>query len=164
MHKRRRRNGRLAFRALEVGAVFVFFSAILHHVYTFDFKPLAALCLPILVVFFAFASLLYARGRALAKGKAQVRSLYAAERALQGAMWYLFGIILGVTIYGFLMFFDVTFDPNQPTPTGFWLLLFIPPYLLMQAGMLWFMHAIWLVSPQFFRRIDALELRRRIQQ
>lgn len=137
---------------------------ILHHVYNFDFKPLAALCLPILVVFFAFASLLYSRGRAFAKGNAQVRSLYAAERAMQGSVWYLFGILLGTTLYGFLSYFGVSFDPDQPSAAGFWLLLFIAPYALMQAGILWFMRAIWIITPQFFRRIDALELRRRIQE
>lgn len=87
MRRPRERTAWVVFRAFELGGGFVFFSVILHHVYNFDFKPLAALCLPILVVFFAFASLLYSRGRAFAKGNAQVRSLYAAERAMQGSVW-----------------------------------------------------------------------------
>jgi hypothetical protein len=65
---------------VELCAAFVFFWAVLYHVYTFDFRPLAAFCVPILVVFLAFSSLLYMRGRSLAKGGAQRRSLFAAER------------------------------------------------------------------------------------
>ena len=75
---RRTRVLRIAFRALAIGFALVFFAAVAHHVYRFEFKPLAAFCLPILLLFFAFASLLYSRGKALAKGKGQTRSLYAA--------------------------------------------------------------------------------------
>ena len=48
MHARRRRTSRLVFAVVELCAAFVYFRAMLHHVYTFGFKPLAALCIPIL--------------------------------------------------------------------------------------------------------------------
>ena len=153
---------RVAFAVIEVCASFVFFWAIAYHVVNFDFKPLVALCVPIVVMFFGFASLLYNRGRALAKGPAQIRSLYAAERAMQATLWYLFGIILGVTVYGILIYFGLSFDPGKPTPAGLWLLLFIGPYALMQIGFLSFMRAVWVIAPQFLRRTSAFDLRRRV--
>jgi hypothetical protein len=154
---------RLAYAVLEVCAAFVFFTVVAYHVASYDFKPLAAFCVPMLIVFVGFSSLLYNRGKSLAKGKAQVRALYAAERAMQATIWYLFGIILGSSLYGVLMYFGVTFDPHDPGPAGLWLLLFLVPYALMQAGFLYFMRAACLITPQFFGRISAFELWRRVQ-
>ena len=155
MGTHRTRMSRLAFRLLEVGLALVFLGAVAQHVYTLDFKPLAALCLPILVVFYGFAAVLYTRGRALAKGREQTRSLYAAERAMQATIWHLFGIILGLTLYALLMRFGAG---------GPWLLLFLAPYALMQIALICFMRAIWAITPHFFRRVGAFELRKRIQQ
>ena len=159
---RRWRHSRVVFVIGEICAAFVFFWAVAHHVYTFDFKPLAALCLPILVVFFGFASLLYNRGRALAKGEAAIRSLYAAERAMQATAWYLSGILLGVTLYGLLRYVGVSFHPARPSTAGLWLLVFLAPYWLMQTGLLLFMRAAWVMTPQLLRRTSPFELRRRI--
>jgi hypothetical protein len=164
MQKYRRLLSRLAFRMLEVGLALVFFGAVAHHVYTFDFKPLAAFCIPMLVVFYGFASLLYSRARALAKGKGQMRTLYAAERAVQGMIWYLFGIILGTSLYGILVRVGVTFDPSAPSPQGLWLLLFVAPYMLMQVGLLCFTRAAWAITPDFSRSLGAFDIRRRVQQ
>lgn len=164
IQKYRRGVSRLAFRILEVGLALVFLAAVVHHVYTFDFKPLAAFCIPMLVVFYGFASLLYSRARALAKGKGQMRSLYAAERAVQGLIWHLFGIILGTTLYGILVRAGVTFDPSAPSSDGLWLLLFLAPYALMQTGLLCLMRAAWAITPDFSRRLGAFDIRRRVQQ
>lgn len=160
----RTRAPRLAFRLLEIALAIVFLGVVAHHVYTFDFKPLAAFCVPIILVFFGFTSLLYNRGRALTKGKAPTRSLYAAERAMQGTVWYLLGIILGTSLYGVLVRFGVTFDPSAPSPAGLSLLLFLAPYAFMQMGLLCLMRAIWTVAPNPFRRVGAFELRRRVRQ
>jgi hypothetical protein len=159
-----KRASRFAFNALAIGMALAFFGAVAHHVYQFDFKPLAALGVPILVVFFGFASLLYIRGRSLARGSAQFRSLYAAERAVQAAIWHLLGIILGTSIYALLIRSGIRFDPSEPTIDGLWLLLFLLPYAVMQIGLLSFMRAVWVVAPQFFRRVGAFELRHRIEQ
>lgn len=164
MQKYQRRLSRMAFRFLEVGLAVVFLGAVVHHIFTLEFKPLAALCLPILVVYFGFASLLYIRGRSLTEQKAQIRSLYAAERAMQAAIWHLFGIILGASVYGLLRYFGITFHPSAPPPAGLWLLVFLAPYALMQIGLLCFMRAARAVSPAFFRRVGVFELRRRVQQ
>lgn len=160
----RARLKRLAYPVFELCASFVFFWAVAHHVATFDLKPLAAFCVPFLVVFYGLAALLFNRGKSLAKGKAQIRSLYAAERATQATVLYLLGILLGTTLYGIFTYLGLSFDPHRPSPAGLWLLLFIAPYALMQAGFVYLMRALRLIMPQFFGGFSAFELRRRIQQ
>jgi hypothetical protein len=153
---------RLAFWLVAAAAGAVFFGAVSHHVYTVDFKPLAAFCLPVLVVFFGFTSLLYMRGRSLARGKAQVRTLFAAERTMQGTIAYLSGIVLGTSLYGLWRYLDFHFDPSQPTASGAWLLLFLAPYALMQAGFVLFMSGMWTIVPQLLRPVSPYEVWRRI--
>jgi hypothetical protein len=131
----------------------VFFATLAHHVSTLDFKPLASLCLPVLAVFFTFTSLLYIRGNSLAAGKDQVRTLFAAEHSMQGAVWYLTGIVCGVSVYGLLDLVDAT---------GAWLLLFLAPYALMQVGILLLIRAACIIAPQFLRMPSAYEVWRRI--
>src|SRR5687768_14589764 len=114
MEQQRTRVSRLAFRFMEIAFGFLFLGMVAHHVLTRDLKPLAAFCLPVLVIFYGFASVLFVRGRALAAGPWQVRSLYAAERAMQATVWYLLGIILGVTVYGLLRYFKAPFESNEP--------------------------------------------------
>lgn len=158
----RARASRLGFWAVAVAAGSVFFGVVSHHVYTMDFRPLVALCLPVQVVFFAFTSLLYMRGRSLARGKAAVRTLFAAERAMQGTVAYLSGIVLGASLYGILGYTDLRFDPAQPDPSGLWLLLFLAPYGLMQAGFLLFIGGVWTILPQLLRPVSPYEVGRRI--
>ena len=61
----------IAMRATELAFALVFLAAIVHHVSRGDFKPLVAMTLPLLVVFYGFASVLFVRGRALASGRWQ---------------------------------------------------------------------------------------------
>jgi hypothetical protein len=147
---------------LALGMSLAFFAAFAHHVHRFDFKPMASLGVPILLVFFGFASLLFIRGRSLSKGSAQLRSLVAAERAVQAALWHLSGIMLGTALYALLMRFDVSFEASAPWLVGLWALLFLAPHVLMQIGLLTFMRAVGVVAPQLFRRVGAFELRRRL--
>jgi hypothetical protein len=146
---------RFAFGILEAGLGLVFLGAVVHHVATLDFKPLAALCLPILVAYFGFASLQYTRSRSLPKGLAQTRSLYAAERAVQATVWHLLGMVLGVSLYAFLARFGFA--------EGAWLALFVAPYVLMQIGLISFMRALRSIAPDFLRWVGPLELARRVQ-
>ena len=162
--RRRRRLARFAFRSLEAVLAFAFIAAVVHHVATLDFKPLAALCLPILVVFFGFASLLYTRGRSLARTNGQMRSLYAAEHAMQATIWHMTGIIVGTGLYGVLTRYGVTVHPEEPSTAQLWLLLFLAPYALMQIGLLCFMRAVWIVAPHFVHRLRPFQVRRRVQQ
>lgn len=160
----KRRFSRLALRLLQISAAAVFFRTVSHHVYTLDFKPLAALGIPVLAVFFTFTSLLYIRGRSLARGRPQFRTLFAAERSMQATVCYLAGIVVGTSIYGLLQYFPFSFNPAQPTPVGLWLLIFLAPYALMQAGFLMFMRAAWIVGPQFLWGVSPYQVWRRIAQ
>jgi signal transduction histidine kinase len=162
MKSRRTRALRMMFNALAVGMSFAFFAAFAYHVYRFDFKPMAALGVPILVVFFGFASLFFIRGRSLAKGSAQFRSLVAAERAVQAALWHLSGIMLGTVFYALLMRSGVALDASERWLVALWMLLFLAPHALMQIGLFTFMRAVLVVAPQLFRRVGAFELRRRV--
>jgi hypothetical protein len=162
MKSRRTRALRMIFNALAIGMSLAFFAAFAHHVYRFDFKPMTALGIPILVVFFGFASLFFIRGRSLAKGSAQFRSLVAAERAVQAALWHLSGIMLGAVLYALLMRSGVTLDSSERWLVAVWVLLFLAPHALMQIGLFTFMRAVLVVAPQLFRRVGAFELRRRV--
>jgi len=162
MNPRTKRRYRILFNALGLGMSLAFFAAFAHHAYRLDFKPMAALGLPILVVFFGFASLFFIRGRSLSKGSAQFRSLFAAERAVQAALWHLAGIMLGTVLYALLMRSGVALQASAPWLVSLWALLFLAPHALMQIGLLTFMRAVMVVAPQLFRRVGAFELGRRV--
>jgi hypothetical protein len=151
---------RRAYRLLELAFSLVFLLMVFHHVSRQEFKPLVALCAPILILYFGFASLLFVRGRALVEGPWQFRSLLAGERAMQAAVWHVVGIVLGMSAYGMLRYLEVPSDSTLGQST--WLLVFAAPYLLMQAGLLSFLRAVWLVAPHLARPLSAFELRRRI--
>ena len=162
MKSRNTRALRLMFNLLSVGMSMGFFAAFAHHVYRLDFKPMAGLGVPILVVFFAFASLFFIRGRSLARGSAQLRSLFAAERAVQAAVWYLSGILLSTVLYALLMRSGVELRASETWLVTLWALFFLAPHALMQVGLLIFIGAVRAVAPQLFRRVGAFELRRRV--
>ena len=161
---RNRRASRLLFNALALGMALAFLGAFAHHLYRFDFRPLAALGVPILVVFLGFGSLLFIRGRSLSKGSAQFRSLFAAERAVQAAVWHLSGILLGTVMYALLVRAGVTWADSDPWLIGVWVLLLLAPHALMQIGLFTFMGAVWIVAPQLFGRVGPFEARRRVLQ
>ena len=83
---------------------------------------------------------------------------------MQATMWYLLGILVGTSLYGLFRYFLLSFDPQEPSPAGLWLLVFLAPYALMQIGLVYFLRAAWVITPQFVRSTRALKLRRRVQQ
>jgi hypothetical protein len=123
---------------------------------------MAALGVPILVVFFGFASLFFIRGRSLAKGSAQSRSLFSAERAVQAAVWHLSGIMLNTVLYALLMRSGVALETSEPWLVMLWTAFFLAPHVLMQIGLFTFMRAVFVVAPNLFRRVGPFELRRRV--
>ena len=162
MKSRRTRALRMMFNALAFGMSLAFFAAFAHHVYRFDLKPMAGLGVPILVVFFGFASLFFIRGRSLAKGSAQFRSLVAAERAVQAAVWHLSGIMLGTVLYALQTRSGVALEASEGWVVAVWVLLFLAPHALMQIGLFTFMRGVSVVAPHLFRKVGAFELRRRV--
>lgn len=164
MSVRRTKTSRIAFRLLELFGAFVLLFVLWFHILTYNFQPLAAVCIPVLAVFFAFTALLYNRARALARGRSQYRALYAAERAMQGTLLFFLGTVTGAIFVGLFVYFGFSHSFAKPSPKALWLLVFAAPYTLLQTGYQAFMHAIWSVWPEFFRRVSPRELRRRIQQ
>ena len=162
MKSPRSRALRILFAALAFGMSMAFFAAFAYHAYRLDFRPMTALGLPILLVFFGFGSLFFIRGRSLAKGSAQMRSLFAAERAVQAAVWHLSGIMLSTVLYALLMRSGVALHASEPWLVALWAALFLLPHALMQIGLLTFMRALFIVAPQLFRKVGAFELRRRL--
>ena len=153
---------RALFATACAASAIVFFGIVYHHVSALDFKPLAAFCLPMLVPFFGFTSLLYIRGRSLGRCKEQLRTLFAAERAMQATVSYLSGVALGASLYGLLQHVDLGFDPAHPGLQGVWLLAFLLPYALMQRGFFLFPGAVWIIVPQLLHPVSPYAVWRRV--
>jgi hypothetical protein len=158
----RNRLRRIGFASLCAAFAVVFFAIVHHHVSRLDFQPLAALSLPMLVLFFGFTSLLYVRGRSLGRSKEQLRTLFAAERAMQASVSYLSGVAVGASIWGLLQHVGDGLDPTQPAVAGAWLLAFLLPYALMQRGFFLFMGAVWIIVPQFLHPVSPYTVWRRV--
>jgi hypothetical protein len=158
----RNRLRRAAFAGLCAAFALVFFAVVYHHVSRLDFQPLAAFSLPMLVLFFGFTSLLYMRGRSLGRSKEQLRTLFAAERAMQASVSYLSGVAVGSSIWGLLQHVGDGLDPAQPAIAGAWLLAFLLPYALMQRGFFLFMGAVWIIVPQFLHPVSPYTVWRRV--
>ena len=156
----RTRPSRLTLRAFEAAFSLAFLGAVVHHVTAHDFKPLAVLFAPILLLYYGLASLLFVRGKALSNGPWQRRSLHAAERAVQAMVWHVVGIVAAIGAYALLGFIEAQLEARAPSAAL--LLLFAAPYGLMQAGLLGFLRAVWTITPQFTRRMSAFEVRRRV--
>lgn len=162
MKRPKRRALRLMLGALAFGMSMAFLAAFLHHAYRLDFRPMGALGVPILLVFFGFGSLFFIRGRSLAGGSAQLRSLFAAERAVQAAVWHLSGIMLSTVLYALLMRSGVALQTSTTWVVTLWGLLFLLPHALSQIGLFTFMRALLVVAPHLFRKVGAFEIRRRL--
>jgi hypothetical protein len=126
------------FRILEIALGLVFLGAVAHHVALGDFRPLAAFALPILLVYFGFASQQYARAKAVSRRRG-APSRAAAEHAIQATVWHLLGVILGTSLYALVTQYELG---------GAWLGLFAVPYALMQIGLLSFLRGLWAIAPQ----------------
>ena len=159
---RRPRFSPFALQAIQVAFGLVFLAAIVHHILRGDFKPLVTMTVPLLVVFYGFASVLFVRGRALAAGAWQTRSLYAAELAMQATVWYLLGILLGVMVYALLKNLGIAFDSAEASLSRLGLLAFVGPYALMQVALFRFMEAIWVILPDLLGAARPMAIGRRV--
>ena len=151
----------MSMRALEAAFSLAFLGAVTHHVAAHDFRPLAALLGPVLILYYGLASLLFVRGKSLADGPWQRRSMHAGERAMQATVWHVLGIVMGVGAYGLLRALEGQL--GAPAPTLALVLLFAGPYALLQAGLLSFLRAVWAIAPHLTRRVSTFEVRRRVQ-
>lgn len=151
------------FRSLEIGCAFALFVAFSFFIFRFRFAPIGQIAIPLLAVFFGFSSLLFNRARAYSKGRSRVRTLYAAERAMQATLFTLVGLLVGAAFYGLFVWYG--FEPNQPVSSKTALLLvFLFPYFLIQLGAVCFMLALRIASKEYLFRLSPKDLRRRIGQ
>lgn len=158
---RRTRPPRLAFRLLEGAFSLAFLGMVVHHVGGHDFRPLAVLCAPILILYYGLSSLLFVRGKSLADGPWQVRSMHAAERAMQATVWHVLGIVTGLSMYGLLGYVEGPLGMGPVTAPAI-LVLFAAPFAFMQLGLLSFLRAIWLLAPHLTKVMSAHDVRRRV--
>ena len=159
---RKPRLASFTLRSAQFVFALVFLAAIAHHVSRADFKPLVAMTVPLLVVFYGFASVLFVRGRALAAGRWQARSIYAGETAMQATIWYLLGIFLGVTIYSLVKNLGLLSGADTALQSRIWLLLFVAPYALMQIGLFRFIRAVCVIVPDLLGRTSPVAIARRV--
>lgn len=140
-------------------SIFVVFFNVLR----FDFAAIGTIFLPLVVAMFSFTSLLYNRARAYGKSRSRTRSLYAAERAMQGAFFTLLSGLLGVGMYGAFVYCG--FASGEPTQAKhLWLLLFFIPVLLLVPGVVCFLLAVRSASVDFLGPRSPWELRKRIRE
>lgn len=132
MRKNRRTTFRAFFYTLYLFGCSAFFITLFQYLFELKIEPLAALCLPFLVVLFGFSSLFYNRGRALPAGPDQRRSLYIAELTMQSAIFYLLGIGITAIIFYFLWIFQVdNASISKSARNGISLIFFFPAAFLL---------------------------------
>ena len=128
----------------------------------FEFEAIGRICIPLLVVFFGFTSLLFNRARAFSKGRSRVRCMYAAERAFQATMFAFLGLLLGTGMYALFVIFG--FAPNQVLEGKHaWLLLFFLPHLLIQTSVVCFLLAFRTIAIEFLGPLSPRTIRQRLK-
>jgi hypothetical protein len=145
-------------------AASVFLATVIVHVRALDFAPLAAFCLPVVAVFFTFMSLLYLRGNTVHGRKSKLRTLFAAEIAMQATVWYLVGIVAGGSLYGVFRLLGFRINAADPGCHALWLLWFALPCAFMLRGMYSLVRAACIISPQMLRSTSRYEVWRRIDR
>lgn len=83
---------------------------------------------------------------------------------MHGVLLFFLGTVTGMLFVGLFFYFGFSHSIAKPSPRALWLLVFAAPYAFLQSGYQAFMHALWSVWPEFFRRVSPRELRKRIQQ
>lgn len=147
---------------LELGGAFALFVAFVYVVGQHQYDAFAKTIVPILATYIATAALLYNRARGLPKNTNKVRSLYAAERAIQATIFTITGVLVGAVIYGWLSWFGVVIakgnDLNDP-----WIFAYMLPLAFIEFGYASFLFALRAISKDFLRPISAREIARRIR-
>lgn len=161
MNKYRARSW-IPIRAVELGVPLVLLVSFIYFVLRFDFEPIAKVCVPAVAVFFGFSSVLYNRARAYSGGRSRIRTLYAAERALQATLFALVGTVVGMGMYSLFVWYG--FWPGQELGKKHGLLIFfLIPLVIVQTGFACFMLSLRVVASEFLRPVSARELRKRIR-
>lgn len=139
----------------------IFFSKLL----TFEFGLIASILFPLIIGAFTFASLLYNRSRAYSSGRVQIRSLVAAERAMQGAFYFLTVAMLGAGMYSAFLYagFQPITSASELQRKHGWLLLFLVPMFMLIPGFVQLRKAIQLAAVDFLGVHTTREIRKRVR-
>jgi hypothetical protein len=128
-----------------------------------QYDAFAKAIVPILATYVATAALLYNRARGLPNGKNKLRSLYAAERAVQAIIFSITGVLIGAIIYACLSSFRIVIDEGRDFEDP-WVLVYIPSVAFVVFGYVSFLFALRTISRDFLRPISAREIARRIRK
>ncbi|HWI83642.1 hypothetical protein [Ramlibacter sp.] len=147
---------------LHLGGGFTLFVAFLLVVLLQQFEAFAKVIVPILATYIAVAALMYNRGRALRKGPSKVRSLYAAERAVQAALFTVVGAAIGAVIFGWAYWFGLSVQKDGGAKNA-WVLIYSLPLLYIMAGYTSFLLGLRVIAKEFLRPLSAKEAARRLR-
>lgn len=145
-----------------LGIAFALFIAFFHLVATRDFTSAGAVYIAVAATYISLASLLYARHDALPPGPSKVRSIYAAERMMQGITFTLLGGLLAVAIFVGGSYFESGFKMDSTKPQV-WLLLFFFPLILILWGYGGFFESLKIICREFGHPLTTYEIARRIR-
>lgn len=153
----------MPYKAIELGALFLLFVGLFKYVFAFEFEPILRFLAPAIAVFFGFSSLLFNRARAYSSGASRVRTLYAAERAMQATMFLLVGMFVGGGIYALFLWYG--FAPGQKAEVKhLFLLVFFLPYFYIQTAFACFLFSLRCVGREFLRYVSPFEMLRRVKE
>ena len=147
---------------LEYGGGFTLVIAFLVVVFQQQFESFARVIVPILATYIATSALLYNRGRALARGPSKVRSLYAAERAVQATLFTLVGVAIGGVIFAWSQWFGLTLAKENGAK-NLWALIYFFPLVYIMYGYMSFLLGLRVIAKEFMRPLPAKEIARRLR-
>lgn len=148
--------------ALEIGGAISLAMAFIYVIEKNQYESVAKLIVPILATYIASAALFYNRARALPRNTSKTRSLYAAERAIQAAVFTLIGVLIGAVIYAWLNNFGVVVVQGNGEASP-WAFLYLIPMAFIEIGYSSFLATLRAISKDFLRPISAREIARRIR-
>lgn len=114
---------------------------------------------------FAFTSVLYARARSFSSGRAQRRTVYAADFAFRAVVYYLFALALISVTYFLLVDAGYRPDPRSldwPTKQAP-LLASFPSLILITVAYLNFFYALRMICWRFLLSSRAREIVRYVR-
>ena len=147
---------------LGLGGAWVILQTSIYVIGTNSHVELAKAVAPILATYIATASLFYNRARAIDGEKSRSRSLYAAERSMQGIVFTITGLLLGAIVYFLMAIFRVPIMLSEKQIDGDWFIVYIPAIILVFLGYLAYLQALSSISEEFLRPISAREIRQRV--
>lgn len=148
--------------SLELGGGFAIVQLLIYAIATNSYLDLAKAIVPIMATYIATASLFYNRARAIGSGKSRNRSLYAAERSMQGVVFTIIGLLLGAIVYYLLTFFHISIVFSGRQTEDPWIMAYTPAFAFILMGYVTYLLALRAISKEFLRPITVREICERV--